>query len=477
MNPYIRETNYGNLMLNSTEARKSAESFKYNQEDRLIRAEEMAYAKGMDNENILIAEEERAYQREQMGRAFQIDQEERAYQREQMEEERAYQREKDEMMMSGTQQPSNMYGTTGGTPLPRANIGMVVSGDSLKFTKSPKIVRKPTWDAHASDADKLRAATPKMNYMPTYEERREEAYQAKSRKEGTALIKMAEGLSNRGQEEALSRLESANINKKELDIATNKAKAAKGFMNGVTKKEYGSFKTWLDENEMLPKMLTPTVAEAENMSELELQQKLSKIGGYEVTNKEINDSKKTKLARETFQLKQEAQQNKRHEQTLKRLEKKSDGDISFLSPKEQQSYYELEDKLNTSHQRLGGKMYLTPYRQEQIQAQYGNDQPMSRQQMQSVLNKKNAEMVKIDRYAMLNKANQDIINKIIERDGKTDVQVRRALAENGIKFEQSRKDFIKDLILSGTESGFSIPRARKNAFEAYLEKLNQSRGM
>ena len=63
MNPYIKETDYGNLMSSSMDARRSAESFKYNQEDRLLAAEREAYEKGMNRENLMIADEQRAYDR------------------------------------------------------------------------------------------------------------------------------------------------------------------------------------------------------------------------------------------------------------------------------------------------------------------------------------------------------------------------------------------------------------------------------
>jgi len=499
MNPYIKETNYGNQMMNSIEARRAAESFKYNQEDRLLAAEREAYAKGMDRENLMIADEERAYNREQVERAFRIDQEEKEYQRRIYEEERNLMAGGGSYGTSSSQQGNSIYGTTGGTPIPRANLRFAVSGNNIDFNRNAieKVDRKPTWNTKASHGEKVRAATPQMNPITEMEKRNKEANIQKERAETTYLTKIKrekdehamktgrflmekEGYlteKGRSEEKYLTKKEQdlAKYNKTKLENAENRANAAKSFIPSVTRETYDSFYDWSKKENLLPLWSVPSKDEVKNMSTIAFNQKMSDIAGSKTTIKDIEKKEKSELAKKRHELNVSVQRSSANEKTLKRLKEKSNDDINSLSYQDQQTYYRVEDELNSDYKKPGGKVYLTPSVEKQLIEQ-NDGEYLSRKSMQDKLNVINRGNNQADNYAMQYKANQKVVDALANRDNRTEVEVRRALAKNAIKFQESRKDIIKQSIMEGVDNNLTMTKARKNAFDSYIEKLNQQRG-
>jgi len=500
MNPYIKETNYGNLMGSSMEARRAAESFKYNQEDRLLAAEREAYEKGMNRENLMIADEQRAYDRAQVERAFRIDQEEKEYQRRIYEEERELMANGGAYGTSSSQQGNSMYGTTGGTPIPRANLRFAPSSNSIDFKRNAieKVDRKPIWDANASYEEKVRAATPRMNPITEKEEREKDEKIKKERAEAAYLTKikrekdehamkterflMEKGnyLTEKGrsEEKYLTKQEQdlAKYNKTKLENAENRANAAKSFIPSVTKETYDSFYDWNKKGDMLPTWSIPSKDEVKNMSIIEFNQKMSAVTDSRTTIKDIERKEKAELEKSRYELNVSIQRSKANEKTLKRLKEKSGEDINSLSYQDQQTYYRAEEELNSDYKKPGGKIYLTPSVEKKLQDQTGWWSSLSRKSMQDKLNIINRSNNQADKYAMQYKANQSMVDALANRDNRTEVEVRRALAKNAMKFQKSRKDIIKQSIMEGVNNNLTMTQAKKNAFDSYIEKLNQQRG-
>jgi len=279
-----------------------------------------------------------------------------------------------------------------------------------------------------------------------------------------------------GQAKALNDLQKANLEKKQLEIMTNKRVAAVSFLGSVNKESYSSYRGDMIEKGLLQERDLPTNEEYQAYSIVEENKWKSNLRNEKISNRDVTAAKNADLAKERHQLNKDHQQDARYAGTLKRLDTKSDGEIASLSPREQQEYYDAEANLDQNAMTLGRKTYLTPAIQEQIRSQDGNKN-LTTKQMQIILNKTNAKNKRIDGYALENSANPDIVAQLMERDGMAEIQIKRALARNGINFEKNKKIFIKEKIDIGLQSGLSIPQARQRAFSSYLEKLNQSRGM
>jgi len=350
-----------------------------------------------------------------------------------------------------------------GTEKIKAETRMIkagIDGTKKKGTKKKSIGGFIKNDGEVSGLDKAKTAD----------------YQSKADLNQMKMRKVEREIEDIGQAKELNDLEKANLEKKQLDIMTNKLNVARSYLGNVNKVTFSSYRGDMINKGILQEHQIPTDEEYQAFSTVEENQWKSNFKNEKISNRDITAAKNADLAREKYQSNKDHKQDALYAGTIKRLTAKSDGDIAFLSESDQQKYYDAEANLDQSSMTLGRKIYLTPAIQEQIRSQYGNED-LTTKQMQTLLNKTNVKNKRIDGYALKNSANPDIISQYMERDGMTEIQIRRALANNGIKFEKNKDNFIKENIKIGIQSGLSIPQARQRAFSSYLEKLNQSRGM
>jgi len=278
-----------------------------------------------------------------------------------------------------------------------------------------------------------------------------------------------------GNAKELNKLQEANLNLKELEIAKNKRNVAVGFLSSVDKVSYASYRQDMLEKGWLPERDLPTNEEFQTYSTVDINKWKSNLKNVELSLKDVVNQKKLQLSHKKFALSESKRKDRLNENILKRLNKKSQGNIASLSSGEQQQYYEAASKLDNNNSVLGRKIFLTPDLQDQYRAQTGNEN-LTVKEMQKMVNRKNAANKRVDDYALKNNANDEIVAQYVERDGRSETEVRRALARNGINFEKRRGYFVRKMMREDSRT-MPIPEARKKAFSSYLEQLNRLRGM